>query len=61
MRSTKLAFIITCAILVIAYAISVAHDSKEVVGIICMFGLGYILCNGLYYSIYELIKLIRDE
>jgi hypothetical protein len=47
--------------MVIVYAIVVAHDVKEAIGIICMIGLGAILCYGMFASIHELIKITRDE
>lgn len=61
MKSKPLAILITFIIMVIVYAIVVAHDVKEAIGIICMIGLGAILCYGMFASIHELIKITRDE
>jgi uncharacterized membrane protein YccC len=61
MTNKKLALIITCVILVIAYAIVVAHNIKEAVAIVCLISLGAILFYGVLSSMHELIKIIRDE
>jgi len=61
MKSKPLAILITFIIMVIVYAIVVAHDVKEAIGIICMIGLGAILIYGVLASMHELIKITRDE
>lgn len=61
MKSKTLAILITGLILIISYAISVAHDLKEGFSIVCFTLLAFILIYGVFASMYELIKITRDE
>jgi len=61
MKSKPLAILITFIIMVIIYAISVAHNLEEGLGIVCLISLGIILIYGVFASMHELIKITRDE
>ena len=60
MKSKNLAPLITVLFLIVAVIVT-APSFVEGVAFICVTLLGYILINGLYYSIFEIIKMIRNE
>jgi heme/copper-type cytochrome/quinol oxidase subunit 4 len=61
MKSKNLALLLTALFILIAFAIVYAHTLEEGVAIVCIVLLSYITTSGLYYSIYDIIKIIRKE
>ena len=61
MKSKNLALLLTALFILIAFAIVVAHTLEEGVAIVGIVLLSYITTSGLYYSVYDIIKMIRNE
>ena len=61
MKNKNLALLLTALLILIAFAIVVAHTLEEGVAIVCLVSLAFILFYGLLSSMHELIKLIKDE
>jgi hypothetical protein len=61
MKSKNLALLLTALFILITFAIVYAHTLEEGVAIVCIVLLSYIIISGLYYSVYDIIKIIRKE
>jgi hypothetical protein len=61
MKSKNLALLLTALFILITFAIVYAHTLEEGVAIVCIVLLSYITISGLYYSVYDIIKIIRKE
>jgi len=61
MKSKNLALLLTALLILIVFAIVVAHTIEEGVAIVCLASLAFIIFYGLLSSMHELIKLTRDE
>ena len=61
MKSKTLAILITGLIMLISYAISVAHDLEEGFAIVCGIAGAAIMYYVMFYLTHEVIKITRDE